>query len=537
MAIRRSLQDRLTIVILLTIVLGSSALSLRWVFLVPIFQAPDEHVHLDYALCLNELRGLVHASSTKLGEVPNWVVHPYSLYLAEQTNLHEVAFHADKRMPLGYGTRAFYQALDSKAPQAGNPAVFLRAPSLASVYPYGYYALLAGWLELVRGAVHDRPVAVVFGARIFSVLLLVCSLLLSYATVRELRLRRDLALLLTACIGFFPLTSFVSSYIQPDNLAWTLVSLCYYLGLVARRKPNSAGVLALLGLALGGLLVTKFQFFVCVFVPTLGMLTVEIYRPGSGCLIRCVRAGLLLVLPSLLLGAVHLWVVWGSANFYSGPASYTHFNQFVLGGFRVAILDYFVDATHQSFWGIYGWMDTPIQIHSPKWTERVMFIIQVGTWLFLGLTLVRLERVGSRLLRVARQGRRRLALRMALSNVPLNSYFLFTLLMIVLYVWYQNRFNAQGRNWLPLLLPIFLTSAVYAPKALTLRTSRVVCCWAVILGLLLYCAVGGYYSLRTVKKRYYANESLAWPRAVIATKVQSHPEPDHDNERGRTSLG
>jgi hypothetical protein len=133
----------------------------------------------------------------------------------------------------------------------------------------------------------------------------------------------------------------------------------------------------------------------------------------------------------------------------------------------------------------------------------IQFLIQVLAWVLLGLTLVRLERVTSRLLVVARKGRRRSALRMAFSNPVLNSYFLFTVLMLFLHVELNNRFAAQGRNWLPFLLPIFLTGTLYAPKALTLRWARLVASATLALALLLYSLVGSYYALKTIKKRYY----------------------------------
>ena len=43
---------------LAAIVAGSAALTLVWVFLVPVFQAADEPTHFDYALDLHAHRGL-----------------------------------------------------------------------------------------------------------------------------------------------------------------------------------------------------------------------------------------------------------------------------------------------------------------------------------------------------------------------------------------------------------------------------------------------------------------------------------------------
>ncbi len=518
MTLQPKLKSKLVAWVLVGIVLGSVSLSLRWVFLVPIFQSPDEDVHFDYALCLNELHRLIRASSTGVGEVPNWTIHPYVEHLSNVTDKCEVTFHPDRPMPTGYGTKDFYKIVDRTAPPVTRDRCKTRAPALAAVYPYGYYLLLAGWLDIVRLVVRDRPVAIFFGARIFSVLLLLGNLLLCYGVAREMRLRRSFALLLTACIGFFPLTSFVSSYVQPDNLAWTLVTLSYFLSFRLKRDPNNKTIQTILGLALGFLLVTKLQFFVCVALPVFAMVAVERIRPNWQGWHDSARVALRLLLPSLLFELIHVWVVSGTRSCYTGAAPYTNFNQFVIGGFSNAIWDYFVLNTHLSFWAIFGWMDTHIQFRNGLWTQRVMFVLQVCAWIFLALTLVRLEQVASRLTRVARKGRKLLALRMALSNVPLNSYFFFTVFMIALYVYYQNRFGAQGRNWIPFLLPIFFTSAFYAPKALTMQVARRLCCWGVLLGLLTYCAIGGYYSIKTLKNRYYA------PRAPSIAKLASQTQ-------------
>jgi hypothetical protein len=506
--------------VLCAIVLGSCTLSMRWVFLVPIFESPDEDTHYDYALCLSELGKLIRANHKITGDWPSWVVapyiHPHVGFLTKETDKHSVACHPDRHVPADYGSRDYFKRLNQNAPRDYDLEDMPYTPALAAIYPYGYYTVLAAWIRVVRIIIHDKPVAIFFAARIFSVLLLACSLILSYAIARELRLRRDLAFLLTACVGFFPLTSFVSSYVQPDNLAWTLVSLCFYLGLLLRRRPEGLWLQAVLGLALGCLLVTKAHFCACVSLPILAMLAVELYRPNVKCLVRYVILGLFVAVPALVLESIHLWVVSGSTSCYTEPVRYTSFNEFVLGGFTNAVWDYFVWNTHLSFWGIFGWMDTHIYIRDLKWTQRVRFVQQVSAWLFLVLTLVRLEQVASRLIRLARKGRRRLALRMALSNVPLNSYFLFTVFMLGLYVYYQNRFGAQGRNWVPYLFPTFLTSAIYAPKALTMRKARLACTWAVILGLLLYCAFGGYYSIKIIKLRYYVDQSTGAASFVLA---------------------
>jgi 4-amino-4-deoxy-L-arabinose transferase-like glycosyltransferase len=430
------------------------------------------------------------------------------VYLRGRTATRQMIEHEVTGMPADYGTRAFYEALDRDAPP-GRPQL-AEGPFLLRLYPFGYYALLAAWLQLARGG-GDGVTVLFFGARLLSVLLLVCSLLLTYATARALRLRPALALLITAVIGFFPLTTFMSSYVQPDNLAFTLVSLCFWLALRARRRPTPPA-LALLGAALGALLVTKVHFFACVAVPVLALFGAEVLSRAVPAR-RWVSGLALLGLPVLVLGAVYHWTVWGTPNYLANPhltAGGTPLGAKVVGTLR----DYYAGASHRSFWGQFGWMDAPLVIGPDPVNEAVKFAIRVLTWLVLALTLCRLARVAWRLAGVARRGRWRQALRIACSDPVLNSYFLFTGFMFYLHLRLDNGFGFQGRHWYPFLLPIFLIPLVYAPKALRSARARALLRFVVAAGLILYAPVGGYFAIQAIHQRYYAHPSPATETVV-----------------------
>jgi hypothetical protein len=494
-------------VVLGMIVLGAAAVALRWVFLVPIFQSPDEPHHLDYALEVHRHGGLFRGSGAPKappGAVAEGAVHPYTNYLAKRTNTRETVFNPPCKMPPEYGSQAFYSALDRDVPDLSGASPS-GIPVYMSAYPFGYYLLLAGWVGILR-QLSDSLVFLFFGARILSVLLLTLTLVLTYAGARELHLRRGLALLLTAIIGLFPLTSFVASYVQPDNLSFTLVSLCLYLALVSRRRFGERWPFVVLAFALAALAVTKSQYFVCVLMSVLAMFVAEVlYRrvPVS----RWLPGLVILILPAALLWGGHLWTVQDVPWFFHqdgespGPIGER------VVRLKLALLDLYAGSAHDSFYGVFGWMDTPLVIGRPTVDLLVKFTIQAGTLLVLILTLTRLEKVLSRLVVLARRGRRRQALRLALSNPVLNSYFLFTLLMILLRVFTdvlgEPTSGTQGRYWLPFLLPMVVCAMVYAPQALTLRRSRQIVSAALGGGLLLYAVVGNYYAQRTLRERFY----------------------------------
>src|SRR5262245_18537831 len=83
--------------VLSVIAAGAAALSLTWVYLVPIYQSPDEPVHLDYALCLLEHGGLFRASDVSAIRTNRdynfYLLHPYSHYLLDRCECATVTYN------------------------------------------------------------------------------------------------------------------------------------------------------------------------------------------------------------------------------------------------------------------------------------------------------------------------------------------------------------------------------------------------------------------------------------------------------------
>jgi hypothetical protein len=508
--------------ILAAIVIGASALSLYWAFLVPIYQAPDEPAHLDYALSIYGAHGLLNLRD-RPSEASYFVfADPDTNYLVRRTGFLNVIWQSSIGMAADYGREDYYAELDRKAPAVGSPPT--KNPLLVAIYPFGYYALVAGWLAAL-GPLHLSLVGTVFAARILSVLMLAITLLLTFRLARELKIKPALALTLTAVIGFLPLTSFVSSYVQPDNLSFLLVTLCMYLALRARRAAFGGHWIAGLGVALGALLVTKYQFYVCVLIPIIAMLVSErLFAPKRWSGEKLRPAWLLwLFAPSGMLGAIQTWVLANqgyslvgavspysapfavsSALFFksltSGPKTLIDYLQTSLGD---ALYYYYLGPSLHSFWGNFGWLDAPVRIYSSQVSLLVAGVEVAATVLILVLMLIRLVNVSGRLIAIARRGRGRWALRIALGNPFLNSYLTFTVFMFGLWALTNSTFGPQGRNWLPYLVPAFLVGIMYAPKALRHRPSIRVFSGIVTASLVLYCAVGGYYSIKTIQQRYY----------------------------------
>jgi len=508
------------------VIIGAASLSAYWVFLVPIFESPDEVVHFDYALNLYSAGRLIsarepfHAWNTPIPPLnPNpktSVVHVYTSYLIDASDLKTIRFNPTKRVVSDYGTSAFYNDLDRNAPDErsgdmdGKPRNIF---SFVTVYPYGYYSAVAAWMG-VLGHFSHRLSVLYFGARLFSVSLLIASLLLTYAICVELRFSAWRAVLVTAIIGFFPLTSFVSSYVQPDNLAFTLVMLCCYLALLIKRKADWR-LLLLLGLSLGALCVTKYQYYACVLIAVMGMLA-ACRLSGSLKNVSWKSLFALTLLPSLLFASVQVWINYGSqmepliANrdplqgFKEASTGVMGFTGFVLNGIASAFGNFFIGGPmFDSFLGTFGWMDTPLVIVSPGFDYFIRSIVRIIVLITLVLLLVRVKQIAPRLIVAVRRGHWRSALRVSFGNPLLNSFWLFAAFLFGFAVLAGDYYAGQGRYWFPFMLPIFLIGTHYAPLAVANHKIRGTLSNSLTAMLALYCVVGSCFAIRSLLARFY----------------------------------
>jgi 4-amino-4-deoxy-L-arabinose transferase-like glycosyltransferase len=505
---------------LAAVVVAAVGLSTYWAVLVPIFQAPDEDVHFDYAVSVFSAGRPLRAAEKPVAEITQVspfppYTHPSTWHLALYTEAREIRFHRGVKAPPGYGSRAFYDAINRSAPRQHLPP--LRNPWLITEYPSGYYILTALWLAVCQ-LVSSEVVGLFFAARAFSIFLLAVGLLAIHGALRELGGSPARALGLTAAIGLFPLTSFVSSYVQPDNLAFAATALCLWTALRARRLLASGDRASLLavGAALGLLLLAKYHVFLSVAIPVLALLAVEQARQPRERRHR-MKSLLLLLGPSLLLGAFQLWVTAGASSGLrnltlpgrrqvllaeSGGAAV-----YIVRAARAALYDFFGGGTtFKTFWGLFGWLDTPLVIGSPALDEVVDFCVRAGSLVLLALILFRLQQTTTSLVRLWRKGRAGWALRLLVANPLLNSYLLFACMMLALHMWTNNGFLAQGRNWYPHLAGIFWAGVCFAPRALASRKLARLLSRAVLLALLLYAVAGGYWAIQAIEERYYGSQ-------------------------------
>lgn len=503
------MSSRLSNLLLAAILLVSAAVALAWVFFVPILEAPDETVHFEYSTALYSAGGLVAPRDAAWLTIPAGRTIPYPKAMEDQAAVAVIAEKPDVKAPATYGSAAYYESVDRGVASTGSPGQ-LFDPPLLRYYPFGYYLLDAAFMG-VTSLFTRSPVALFFAARVLSAALLVPSLLFTYLLLLRLACGKKLALALTGVVGLFPMSSMMASSVQSDNLSFMLVTLSLLAGLELRLRPHHRGWMAVLGMALGALLVTKVHYFAIVVFAVLAMLITQRLdrRDSRG---WALDSGLL-ALPSAVLEAVQVWTQWGAPPLIAAGqlGELPNYRQALAGGPQ-AIASYawhistfnFLDNTFGrefgSFWGVFGWVDTPLVLGSSAVTVAVWLLIAGMSIGLLGCTLIRLCQVLYRLARLTRRGRWRRALRIAFSNPVAIAYFLLAGFLFTV----EGYPGVQGRYYFPLLPAVFWVAIKYAPRALPGKFGPALFRMQVV-GLVAYTIVGAVFAFPTISARYYAH--------------------------------
>jgi hypothetical protein len=490
----------------------------------PIFGPSDEDDHFDYAISIARAGHLL-AAKNALGSP---TADPESAFLQTYSDRPRIYLNTGDRVGPDYGTHQYFRRIDVRSrAELPDARALMNAPGhpnpvLVSMYPFGFYALAAAVIA-IASKLSGSLTATFFAARWLSAGLLALTLGFGYGVARELGLSRALALGLTAIVGCFALTTFVASYVQPDNLAATTATAAFYYSLRLRsaRPPFEW---AALGIALALLAVTKYQTALCVAAAVLPMLAVHVATRRRSWKAGAAAAGAVLS-PAALALAIQALVVGRNAAFAASVDSHFHafggpgtlgadFAQFCLrcaqGAWYFFIGNVTPPFTHDyrvaaavSYWNYFGNLDTPVTLVTPAIDRIARATIALLTGAIVLLTLAFLVRAALRLARLAARGRLPAALRLATANTPLNAYFAFCAFMIFFYAFTDNNWRTSGRNFFPFVVPAMLLAVRYAPRALPRRPWRVAFGATTFALLALYASVGTYDAAAAVERRYY----------------------------------
>lgn len=494
----------------------AGALSVLWAFVIPIFQSPDEPAHFDYAMSIVDAHRLVRRGDG----ASSVIVSPQTAYLLRVSDFARIAGHSPMHVAPGYGSAAYFHALDAGAPRgsAAVPAVG-RISYIARLYPFGFYGLEAAIMGTVA-SLGGSLTASFFAARLLCVALTMLALFFSYRTALNLGVPPWTSVALTGAVGLFPMVSLVSSYVQPDNLAFAAISAALFFATRLRAANATALRIVPLGVALGILAVTKYQFFLSAALPIAVTLAVALRRQRAdiGSALACAAA---FVLPAIALLAVQHWYVDGAtAIAQTGPKDIglTYVRDVAALG-AGALVRYVIASLTGAFfgcwisgicaagyWGVAGWGDTPIVIGTFATQALLRTVISLASLATAAIVFFIVVRNALRLLRVALRGRALRALWVASSDPAIDAYLIFAAIIFALYVATNNVFGLSGRHWYPYVFIAFLCFAWYAPRALRARRAAKAST-ALACVLLAYSIVAAGCAVHDITQRYYGPDT------------------------------
>jgi len=506
----------------LAAILLAGALGAAWAFIVPIFQAPDEAAHFDYAI---SIYAAGHPIGTA-GKQRQWIVSPYTRYLLRATDFRRVYFHSTMREPRGYGTLPYFRRLDAGAPSLKNPSPGgANVSYIAAQYPFGFYALEAGWIKIVT-LVTGSLVCAFFAARLLCVFLTMAGLYFNYRTALNLGVPGWLGVALVVAVGFFPLTTWVSAYIQPDNLAYALASAAFFFATQLRTTRSSLLTTLALGACIGLLAITKYHVFVCVAIPSALLVLARMWLARPKAPAALAQLWLLFIPTVLLLGSQFAVAALHPAPPHGAPTTNSIFGSFsetmeagiiptagyLLNNSAKALLDFLVTGTNAAtYWSVLGYGDTPLVVVNSEVELALRLIIAASSIVVAVLVTYRLLRNLTRLLIIARRRSKVRAAVIATSDPVLASYLLFAAFMFTFYAVTDDVFGASGRHWYAYVFASFLCAVWYAPRTVTkLRKTALVIATVAAL----YSLIASGYATAAVIHRYYGASSAAYVALV-----------------------
>ncbi len=441
-----------------TIVVLASLLCGYWALRFPLLLEPDEVAHADAAFAYFDAgRPFVVQRPT----IANFVT-PQIRYLMRATDYRRMRYNNHASVHPGYGTPAYFRSLDADAPQPSNarPADGARVPYVLAFYPSTYYYAVATAMRAGWSAFGHSLSAAIFAGRFLNVLMLASTLVLGYAVLSEMSFTSAQRIMLLAGIAFFPLSTWMGAYIQPDNQSALLMTATLLAALALRKKPASLTRLALYGIAASALGVTKLQYALVAIVAFGLAFRGSFDREALPIRVRALVGGVAIPIVVTLFGRYVSPI--GGLNAITSGTAYAHAG--LLERLRIASYDVMNSATgallggqtFAGFWFHFGLRSGGVFPSSA--IGAVTSVLVSLTVLTFAAWCVSQRRLLRRLRPVAvRYGARR-AWGFFGTDPTLNAYLLLTILLLVVSTFTNGGVTLQGRYWYPALIPIVILS-------------------------------------------------------------------------------
>jgi len=487
----------------LAVLLAATLLKgLAWSVIVPPWHAPDEMQHLFYAQIIERFHTLEVRPDNHLPREAD--------VLYQLAQIREVRF-VDRPLDLSdqadiAATKALLEEADTKwTYRYADDRSYTIARRFVLMHPPLYYLLQAP----VQAAFEGRSVLFrLLASRWLSVLMGLVTVILAYATGRELWPRRPGAwLLLATMVGFQPMFAFVSSVMGSLVLEVALFSGCMLLTLRVIQRGLTTRRAVLLGVWAGSGLLVRTSFL--AVIPLIAGVALRD-------IVRCWRSRSRIgwqwawaaALPVLLAG----W--WYAEPLLTGGEAVLASFGAALEQSDIAILPYLMRygwlTVYQSqigmYWGNFGWLDTPLP--SGLLTALIWMTV-AASWTAGWWAVRRLRRASSGVFPL-----------LLLAGGTLSLIVFFSLLDYRAISSRGGTIDLQGRYFLPAIIGqmAWLSVGLLSPAPAA---------WRRYLGWLVGCgmvALNGFALLRIVLPRYYRPGGLLTllERAAILQPVSYH---------------
>jgi hypothetical protein len=491
-----------------------TALATIWLIRVPFFEEPDEIAHVDYVFQLFDVGHPFRVT----GRHPRGEVAPQTRYIVRAIDYRRMRYDPYARVVAGYGTTAFFRALDAGAPApSGNaPRAGAPIPYLMYSYPPAYYVLEAVALTAtydLSGSLSDGFTAM----RAVNVLLLVGPLLFSYFSLRAYGIGDRSSLLTVLAIGAFPLTTHVFSYVQPDNATTFLISVVVYAVARGRRRSSyGADVLAIC--ALGALFLVKPPYGFAAWLATVPLLRFQAHgRPGHP-LLRSSMAALPLGIfaisnhylnPVSGLESPLAWIARTRNLAAAAPMSASAMMGLAVDG----LAECFKGSVFYGFWLAFGFRGGRI------FPNYVVPVFQVVTIFVVSAFLMAERTILTRLIVARRKLGRRATWRLVLANHPLNLYLLTSAMLISAHVLSGGALELEGRYWCAMLLPLAIVILRTIPRLASKHRRTVASALAIVMAT--YSSFASIQAVRAMNADFYGTRAPLREAVADVTKLQS----------------
>lgn len=414
--------------------------SLLWIFLIPIFQTPDENRHYDYVLHIAKRFSLPKKDS---------YVSPRDYYMAETIDLADlvdfdrIRWRADEKTGFILFSDNVRQKIENYHDNRNMTTITDDENLELFAYPPLYYAFCA-IIYKIASILGFNIVIRFYIIRLASVILSFLTLYYAHRILNLIGSSSFISLGVILGLIFLPQLSMFQISVQPDAMAMFLIVLITYYFIIAQKNGIRLKHYLYWGVLFGFLMLTKVHLFVVTFFPFLLLLVIyQKLKYGKWDLKIGIIAGISFMISS--------W--WYIRNLYiyhdllgMRPVILDNNRNLLENTYSFLLMIRYV--TFKSYFACFGWLDTavPAYVYAIYAFLILLCIFSLTRFLIRGLKKMinsLKNKDFARLKSLYLENINSLYL-----SVPLVTFLVF---MIVLGILTAGGVNTQGRHFFPFI--------------------------------------------------------------------------------------